>query len=241
MLKIENLSVAVGGKKILNDINLEIPDGKVHVIFGPNGSGKSSLIMTIMGHPAYRILKGRIIFDGVDITEMPMDERARLGIGVAHQNPPAVRGVKVKTVLERFCNEGKILELTKSLNLPHEILNRDINVGFSGGEIKRSEILQVIAQNPKFVMFDEPDSGVDIENLKAIGRIIGDFLKGRSGLLVTHMGHILEHVGVHQAHVIMDGTIVCSGEPKRIFDQITANGYRWCEKCLEKKRQAERG
>ncbi len=235
MLRVENLVVEVAGRRILNGLNLEIPAGEVHVIFGPNGSGKSSLIMAILGHPAYRVTGGRILFDGRDITGMPADTRVRLGIGVAHQTPPAIRGVKLKSILQRLADEESILGLARSMNLQHELLERDINVGFSGGEVKRSEIMQVIAQNPKFAIFDEPDSGVDIENLRVIGRLIGDFLRGRSGLLITHTGHILQHVDVHEAHVIINGTIACSGDPWRVFNQITRNGYRWCERCLEKR------
>lgn len=235
MLRIEKLSVEIAGKRILHDVELEVPSGEVHVIFGPNGSGKSSLIMTILGHPAYKVISGKIIFNGQDITNLPLNERAKLGLGVAYQSPPAVKGVKLKTVVTKLSDEDRILELTQSLNLPHEILERDLNVGFSGGEIKRSEILQVMAQNPKFAIFDEPDSGVDVENLRAIGRIIGEFLGERSGLLVTHTGHILEHVKVHRAHVIINGTIACTGDPEKVFNQITKNGYKWCEKCLERK------
>ncbi|MEM1689729.1 MAG: ABC transporter ATP-binding protein [Candidatus Hadarchaeales archaeon] len=235
MLKIEKLSVEIAGRKILHDVELEIPSGEVHVIFGPNGSGKSSLIMSILGHPAYKVVSGRIIFDGRDITNLPLNERVKLGLGVAYQSPPAVKGVKLKTIVTRLSNEERILGLTRSLNLSQEILERDLNVGFSGGEIKRSEILQVMAQNPKFAIFDEPDSGVDVENLHAIGRIIGEFLEERSGLLVTHTGHILKHVRVHRAHVIINGTVACSGDPEKIFNQIMRNGYKWCEKCLEKR------
>lgn len=235
MLKVEKLSVEIAGKRVLHDVELEVPSGEVHVIFGPNGSGKSSLIMSILGHPAYKVVSGRIIFDGRDITNLPLDERVKLGLGVAYQSPPSVKGVKLKTVLTRLSDEERILRLTRELNLSHEILERDLNLGFSGGEVKRSEILQVMAQNPRFAIFDEPDSGVDIENLRAIGRIIGEFLGERSGLLVTHTGHILEHVKVQKAHVIINGTIACTGDPKKVFDQITRNGYKWCEKCLERK------
>jgi Fe-S cluster assembly ATP-binding protein len=235
MLRVENLVVEVGGRRVLNGLNLEIPAGEVHVIFGPNGSGKSSLIMAILGHPAYRVIEGRILFDGHDITKVPTNTRVNLGIGVAHQTPPVIRGVKLKSVLQRLADDESVLRLARSLNLQHELLERDINVGFSGGEVKRSEIMQVIAQNPKFAIFDEPDSGVDIENLHVIGRLIGDFLRERSGLLITHTGHILQHVDVHKAHVIINGTIACSSDPWKVFNQITKNGYRWCEKCLEKR------
>ncbi|HUH65604.1 MAG TPA: ATP-binding cassette domain-containing protein, partial [Syntrophales bacterium] len=169
MIEIRNLSVSVEGKTILNDVNLHIDQGETIVLFGPNGSGKTSLLKTIMGIPQYRIESGSIAFRGEDITQRSIDERARLGIGIVFQNPPAVRGVKLKDLL-RICmkknasyKEERIDEDAEKLNCT-DFLDRDLNLGFSGGEIKRSELLQLLAQNPEFIMFDEPDSGVDLVN-----------------------------------------------------------------------------
>ncbi len=232
MLKIKSLTVETAGKKVLNDIDLEIPEGEVHVLFGPNGSGKTSLIMSILGFPNYRVVSGEIWFKGTNITDMPTDKRVKLGIGVAFQNPPAVRGVKLGVILSQLASdEVDKRRLAESVNLPPEFLERDLNLGFSGGELKRSEILQVLAQRPDFAIFDEPDSGVDVENLEVVGRTIEDFLDGRTGLLVTHMGHILRYVDVDEAHVLLNGTIVCSGRPTQILGQIMREGYRWCERC----------
>lgn len=237
ILTIEDLTVEIAGKKVLKELNLEIPEGEIHVLLGPNGSGKSSLIASILGFPGYHIVSGKIRFDGKNITKLPMDERARLGMGVAFQNPPSIRGVKLGEVLKHIA-KGKVDEigLAKITNIPAEFLGRDLNLGFSGGELKRSEIFQVLAQRPKFAMFDEPDSGVDVENLEVIGKAINGFLKGRSGLLITHLGHILRYVKVDVAHVMFYGMVACSGEPGKIFDLIMKHGYKWCEKCPKVKK-----
>ena len=179
MIEIKNLSVSVEGKGILHDVNLHIGRGETIVLFGPNGSGKTSLLKTIMGIPLYRLESGNIIFKGQEITKLSIDERARLGIGIVFQHPPAVRGVRLKDVL-RICmeksgtyREDRIAGDADKLNFT-EFLDRDINLGFSGGEIKRSELLQLLAQNPEFTMFDEPDSGVDLVNINLVGRVINE-------------------------------------------------------------------
>jgi len=237
ILEIEDLTVKIAGKKVLNGVNLEVPEGETHVLLGPNGSGKTSLIMSILGFPSCRILSGRILFDGTDVTNLPTDERTRLGLGVAFQNPPTIRGVKLGDVFKHIA-KGKVdeIKLANITNIPMEFLGRDLNFGFSGGELKRSEIFQVLAQRPNFAIFDEPDSGVDVENLKIIGKAISGFLEGRSGLLITHLGHILRYVKADLAHVMFYGMIACSGEPSKIFDLIMKRGYKWCEKCSKVKK-----
>lgn len=194
MLKVTNLSAEVAGKQILKNVNLEIPRGEVHVLFGPNGSGKSSLISTILGLARFKVTRGKITFKGKDITHVPINDRVKLGIGITFQNPPSIRGVKLRDVLQNYSKGDEPVKLTRKLNVPMEFLGRDLNLGFSGGEIKRSEVLQVIAQNPDFLMLDEPDSGVDVENLEIIGNAVNEFLKRRSGLLITHIGHILRYI-----------------------------------------------
>jgi len=230
ILTIEDLSVKIAGKLVLDGVNIEVPEGETHVLLGPNGSGKTSLIASILGFPNYHIVSGKIQFDGRDITALPTAERAKLGIGVAFQNPPPISGVKLGDVF-RYLAKGEVdeIELSKIVNLPVEFLERDLNLGFSGGELKRSEIFQVLAQRPKFAIFDEPDSGVDIENLKIIGKAISGFLKGRSGLLITHFGHILRYVKADVAHVICNGKIFDSGKPSEMFNLIMKRGYRWCD------------
>ena len=232
MLAIQDLTVEIAGKRVLNGVSLEVPEGETHVLLGPNGSGKTSLIMSILGFPSCRILSGKILFNGEDITTMPTDERAKLGLGVAFQNPPSIRGVKLGDVLQHL-TRGEVDEvrLAGTTNIPVDFFDRDLNLGFSGGELKRSEVLQVLAQRPAFAIFDEPDSGVDVENLRVIGKAINEFLRGRSGLLITHLGHILRYVKADVAHVMFYGMIACSGEPTRILNQIMKQGYKWCERC----------
>lgn len=245
MIEVRNLSVSVEGKKILDNVNLHIRHGETVVLFGPNGSGKTSLLKSIMGFPQYRVESGNIIYKGKDITKYRMDERARLGIGMAFQHPPAVRGVRLEDML-RICveksgafKEERIHEAAEKLNFV-EFLGRDVNMGFSGGEIKRSELVQLLAQAPDFIMFDEPDSGVDLVNINLVGKAINELLekdKGegkrtRQGLIITHAGHILDYVNADKAYVMLNGAVSCSGNPKVILEDIKAKGYEECARCL---------
>lgn len=235
-LRIKNLGVEIAGKRVLNGVNLEIPRGETHILFGPNGSGKTTLMMSILGFPSYRVVSGEILLNGTDITNMPTSERVKHGIGIAFQTPPAIRGVKLGDILHHLAR-GKIDEakMTKAINFSTEFLNRDLNVGFSGGELRRSEILQLLVQRPNFAIFDEPDSGVDVENIEVVGRAINDLLKKRSGLLITHLGHILQYVEADKAHVMIKGRIACRGKPAKVLGQIMKKGYKWCEKCPKAK------
>jgi len=172
VLRIEGLQVKIGDREVLGQINLEIKPGETHILFGPNGSGKTSLLMTIMGYPQYKVTAGKIFFKDVDITGLPVDERAKLGIGMSFQRPPTIHGLKTRQMVE-ICGNGKaeVEKLARKLNFT-DFLERDINAGFSGGEIKRSELLQLMAQNPDLLLFDEPESGVDLENISLIGNAI---------------------------------------------------------------------
>lgn len=244
MIEIKNLTVSVEGKKILNGVNLTIGDGETVVLFGPNGSGKTSLLKTIMGMPQYKVESGNIIYRGNEITARSIDERARLGIGMVYQNPPAVRGVRLTEML-RICmekngtyKEERISEAAEKLNLT-DYLDRDINLGFSGGEIKRSELLQLFAQNPAFVMLDEPDSGVDLVNINLVGTVINELLEKdkrkdkriKAGLIITHAGYILDYVNADRAYVILDGTVTCSGNPRDVLEDIRTKGFKGCMQC----------
>jgi Fe-S cluster assembly ATP-binding protein len=173
-LSIEQLTVEVEGREILYNINLVMKPGETHVLFGPNGSGKTTLLMTIMGFPKYRVTKGRVVFNGQDITKRTIGERARMGIGMSFQRPPVVRGVKMRDMvaacLKGERDEERIKHLAEKANLG-DFLHREINYGFSGGEIKRSELLQLLAQRPTLTLVDEPESGVDLVNIALIGEI----------------------------------------------------------------------
>ncbi len=245
MLEIKDLTVEVGGKEILKDLTLHIERGEVHVLFGPNGCGKTTLLMSILGFPAYKIIHGHIIFKGVDITDLPTNERVKMGIGVAFQNPPRIRGVTLGDMVniaqgrsEAVIDES-VIALADKLNIPPEFLRRDVNLGFSGGEVKKSEILQLMAQSPDFIMFDEPDSGVDVDNIELIGRIMCELLdrqklpskRKRAGLIITHSGFITRYIRADRAHVMLDGYIACSGMPDEITKNIMEEGF---EKCVEK-------
>ncbi len=260
MLHIEDLTISVEGKVILNDFTLHISKGEVHVLLGPNGAGKTTLIKAILGYKNYKVENGTIIFKGEDITNLPTHERVRKGIGVLFQHPPAINGVKLKQLLrvcgrkqgkfsndndseEPYCEEDiseDLLTLAKKMNFDKEHLDRDVNVGFSGGEIKRSEILQMMVMEPDFLLFDEPDSGVDVENVEVIAEVMRTLLdrdkipakQERSGLIITHLGYILKFLGhITRAHVLINGSIRCSGDPTQIIQTIMRDGFKACANC----------
>jgi Fe-S cluster assembly ATP-binding protein len=239
MLEIKDLWVTIDDKEVLKGINLTIPMGETHILFGKNGSGKSSLLMTLMGFARYQIKQGQIIFLGQDMTHMPTFERARLGLGLAFQRPPTIRGVKTADIL-RVCSRGVIApEVLAALYDFTPFLNREVNYGFSGGELKRSELLQLLAQNPKMVLLDEPESGVDLENLQVVGRIIAHLLqkqrrrqhREKSGLIITHTGFIMDYVAGDNAYILGDGRICCQGNPGELLHDIKNFGYEECAKC----------
>jgi len=238
-LQIEDLWVSIGEKQVLEGVNMSVGDGETHALFGPNGCGKTTLLSTIAGIPRYVVDSGTIRFKGVDITNMPMHERARLGIGIAFQHPPTIRGLRVSDMI-KLCNpQANAEKILADLDF-EEFADREVNKGFSGGEVKRSEMVQLLAQEPDFVMLDEPDSGVDLENIKVIGRAINTLTqkdlrpsaRTKSGVIITHFGHILDYMSTDKAHVMIEGTIVCSGNPIEILEQIKVNGYEGCVACL---------
>ena len=240
MLHIEDLHVKVGDREVLHDINLHIEDGETHVLLGPNGSGKTTLLMTIMGFTSYSITDGKIIFKGEDVTTMKSHERAQRGIGMLFQRPPTISGLKLGkmlTAISKNKNED-IAKLASSVHMD-KFLERDINKGFSGGEIKRSEVLQLMIQNPDFVMLDEPESGVDLENISLIGNAIGSLLekekhlikRKKSGLVITHTGFILDYIDADKGHVMCEGEIKCHGNPREILKDIKQRGYKECLEC----------
>lgn len=236
MLRIRDLNVVVEGRHIIKDVNLEIGENEIHVLLGPNGSGKSSLAMAIIGHPSYKIVSGRIFFKEIDITDKPVEERINLGIGVAFQNPPKIPGVKLKELLNVITNSKaksvNLIEYLERLKIPNNMLSRPLNVGFSGGEMKKTEILQVLAKDPDFIILDEPDSGVDVENLEIVGRTLSEALTNKAALIITHHGYVLKYLKPIKAHVMISGSIVCEGDPEQMIEQIMKKGYGWCERCV---------
>jgi Fe-S cluster assembly ATP-binding protein len=249
MLQIEDLQVKVGDKEILKHIDLEVDPGETHILFGPNGSGKTSLLMTIMGYPQYKVTGGKIVFKGEDITHMPVNGRAQLGLGMSYQRPPTINGVKTRQMLE-ICAKGEVDSeaLAAKLNFS-EFLERDINAGFSGGEIKRSELLQLMAQDADLLLFDEPESGVDLENISLIGKAISALLerdfksnaqktqkerrteRTKMGLIITHTGFILDYVTADKGQVLYKGVLTCASNPSEIFKCISEVGYGECLRC----------
>ena len=240
LLKIEDLHATVDGKEILKGVNLEIPKGETHVLLGPNGAGKSTLIAAVLGDPTVKITKGRIFLNGEDISKKKMNERVKKGIGIVFQSPPKVAGVKLEE-MACICRNGSLectldkesRELAKKLDL-ERFLHRDVNAGFSGGERKRSEVFQLMLQKPALALIDEPDSGVDVENLRLIGELLGKFLKGRGALVVTHMGAIFDYLEANWGHVMLDGRIACSEKPTLVMKHIVEKGFEECAECLRK-------
>ncbi len=243
MLEVEDLSVAVGEREILKHVSLRIGPGEVHALFGANGSGKTSLLSTIMGYPEFRVTSGRVRFRGNDITSASVDERARLGLGLSFQRPPAVKGVTLADLVAMVSGwSGKSLPVTtaaEELDVA-SLLERSVNVGYSGGETKRSELLQLLAQAPTLVMLDEPESGVDLVSIGLVGSAINELLgkreahkgaSGTSGLLITHTGLILDYVNADVGHVLCDGELVCSGNPRDLLSHIRQRGYESCRVC----------
>ncbi|PID36227.1 MAG: ABC transporter ATP-binding protein [Rhodobacterales bacterium] len=231
MLDIRNLSVSIEGKEILSDINLTIGDGELHVLLGPNGSGKSSLLAAVMGLPPYEVTAGDILLDGKSVLDMGIRERAALGMGMAFQRPPSLAGVSVRAFAAAMGATDILEREAAALDLA-EFTRRDMNVGFSGGEIKRWEILKLFLQDPHLLLFDEPESGVDLEHVCAIGNAIRRIVstpdktgRARSGLVITHTGLILNHCDADRGHIMKDGKLIASGDPQALFDHIRQHGY----------------
>jgi Fe-S cluster assembly ATP-binding protein len=239
ILVVKNLSVKVEDKLILKDVTFSLTNHENHILFGPNGSGKTTLISALMGLPSYEVVSGKIYFMDTDITDKSVEERARLGMVVSFQNPPEITGVKLADLLklcldknptDNFTEEEQALIDAFRLT---DFLDRDINVGFSGGERKRSEILQLIFLKPKLLLLDEPDSGVDVESLRLIAGEIQRYVErsGSSALIITHKGDILDYVRAKYGCVLLDGQFHCFTHPTRIYADIKKLGYEECVAC----------
>ena len=250
-LQIRDLVVSVEGKTILNGIDLIVDSGSVHAIMGPNGSGKSTLSLTIMGHPKYKVTRGEIRYDGEDLLALPVDARARAGLFLAFQYPSAIPGVSVANFLRTAINARRavpgattgsaqearkndmpipqfrklLAEKMKLLDIDESFITRSVNDGFSGGEKKRLEMLQMHMFQPKLAVLDETDSGLDIDALKTVAHGIEALRSPEVGiLLITHYERILRYVHPDEVHVLVDGRIVRSGGPE-LAAELEAKGY----------------
>ncbi len=238
-LYVRNLFVRSSGEKmILKNVSLELYSGERVLLLGPNGSGKSSLIQTIMGNPKYEVVSGEIYLNSERITDLPTEDRVSRGLGVIFQMSPVIRGISLRDLLVKVSKRsGVSLEdvraVADELNATH-LLDRSLNQGFSGGEMKKAELLLLFAQNPKIALIDEIDSGVDVDSLNSVGKVFQRLFsdENRTLLIVTHTGHIARYVGVNTAYVMINGRIVCKGDPKRILETIFKEGFNKCLECV---------
>ncbi|WP_134703959.1 Fe-S cluster assembly ATPase SufC [Ammoniphilus sp. YIM 78166] len=245
-LKIEDLRVSIEDKEILKGFNLEIKGGEVHAIMGPNGTGKSTLSSAIMGHPKYEVTGGSVTLDGEDVLEMGVDERARKGLFLAMQYPSEISGVTNADFLRSAINarrgEGNEISLMKfiremekkmkTLEMDESFSHRYLNEGFSGGEKKRNEILQMLMLQPRIAILDEIDSGLDIDALRIVSEGVNELLSPEVGVLViTHYQRLLNYIKPDFVHVMMQGRIVKSGGPE-LAERLEAEGYDWIKEEL---------
>jgi Fe-S cluster assembly ATP-binding protein len=239
MLKIENLQVEIDGQEIVKGLDLEVDKGEIHAIMGPNGSGKSTLANVLMGHPRYEVTGGSITFQGEDVFELEPDERARLGMFLAFQYPSEVPGVSVANFLRTAVNSVREEELSamemyrliqdkmKIMQMDPKFAERYLNEGFSGGEKKRNEILQMLMLEPKLAIMDETDSGLDIDALQVVAKGVNE-LRGPdfSAVIITHYQRILRYIEPDHVHVMLDGRLVTSGGKELALD-LEDKGYEW--------------
>ena len=242
LLDVQNISVDINGKSVLHGIDLKINKGETHVFMGPNGAGKSTLGNTLMGNPVYTLTEGEIIFDGKDLTEEKTDVRAKAGMFLSFQNPLEVPGISLETFIrsalqQRTGEHVKLFQFQKDLQAAMQLLNmdisyasRDLNVGFSGGERKKSEILQMLMLKPKFAILDETDSGLDVDAVRTVSKGIEAYKQnGGTLFIITHSAKILESLTVDFTHVLVKGKIVKTGDAS-LVDEINKNGFERFEK-----------
>ncbi|HAV01182.1 MAG: Fe-S cluster assembly ATPase SufC [Lachnospiraceae bacterium] len=238
LLEVKGLCVSVEDNEILSDINLSIGKGETHVLMGPNGAGKSTLGNALMGNPSYRITAGRIYFNGLDIKDDTPDKRAKAGMFMSFQNPLEVPGISLSSfirnaIIQQSGQKIKLTEFRKSLASNMELLNfdssykdRDLNVGFSGGEKKKAEILQLLMLKPGFAILDETDSGLDVDAVRTVSEGIREYQKKKDGalLIITHSTRILDSLKVDHTHILVKGRIVESGDSS-LVEEINKNGF----------------
>lgn len=245
-LKIENLTVSIDNKKILNNFELEINSGEIHVIMGPNGTGKSTLTKVIMGDTNYKVESGNIFFDDKNINDLTTDERARLGIFLGMQSPIEIEGVSnadfLRTAISiKEKNNFKLFDFIKEiensaekLSIDKNLLHRGVNQGFSGGERKKNEILQMYMLKPSLILLDEIDSGLDVDSLKIVGNNVTNYYREHdcSILLITHYQRLLDYIKPTHVHIMMDGKIVKTGD-YNLVNEIENNGYNDIKKNIK--------
>lgn len=238
LLEVKNLYVSVGEKEILHGVNLSVAADETHVLMGPNGTGKSTLGYAITGNPTYEVTKGEILFDSENITDMPVNERAKKGIFLSFQNPLEVPGVTlsafIRSALEQKTGsrlrlwdfKKKLSETMKLLDMDESYADRDLNVGFSGGEKKKAEILQMLMLEPKLAILDETDSGLDVDAVRTVSNGVRLFRERVHGslLIITHSTRILEALSVDAAHVMENGVMVREGGAE-LVEEINENGF----------------
>jgi len=237
LLKINNLTVRLEKKIILEKVNFSIKKGEIHALLGPNGSGKTTLAQVLMGLPPYKIVRGKIIFKGKNITKFTPEKRSNLGLGLVFQNPPTIKGVTLGNLIQ----EISVLKKDDISFVFEEMINnlktREINLGFSGGEKKISELYQLVCLNPQLVILDEIDSGLDIERLQKIIRFIKYKFHSqqRAFLIITHREDILKYLNPSMTHILLDGQIICSSKDwLAIWKTIKKYGYEKCKNCPKK-------
>lgn len=239
VLEIKDLHVAIDDKEILKGVNLEMKTGEIHAIMGPNGTGKSTLSAAIMGNPNYEVTKGEILFDGKNILDLEVDERARLGLFLAMQYPSEIPGISNVEFMRAAINARReedekisVMQFLKKLdkkmellNMPEEMAERYLNEGFSGGEKKRNEILQLLMIEPTFAILDEIDSGLDIDALKVVAKGINEMRGEEFGaLIITHYQRLLNYIVPDVVHIMMDGRVVLTGDAE-LAKRLEAEGY----------------
>ena len=245
-LQIKNLHVSVEGKEILKGVNLEMETGEFHVIMGPNGTGKSTLASTIMGHYKYEVTEGEILLDGEDVLKMTVDERSRKGLFLAMQYPSEIAGVTnsdfIKSAMQARLGKDERISLfkfiksldtaVKELKMREDLPQRYVNEGFSGGEKKRNEILQMKLLKPKFAILDEIDSGLDVDALKIVGENVNNMKSNDFGaLIITHYERLLDYLSIDKVHILINGKIVADGGLE-LITKIDQEGYDWIKEEL---------
>lgn len=238
LLDVQNLSVSVDEKSVLKNLNLQIGEGETHVLMGPNGAGKSTLGNALMGNPVYKIDSGKIFFEGHDLTEESTDKRAKEGMFLSFQNPLEVPGISLESFIRAAIQQKtgervKLFQFQKELQKNMQLLNmdesyakRDLNVGFSGGERKKSEILQLLMLKPRFAILDETDSGLDVDAVRTVSKGVEEYQKNQNGglLIITHSTRILESLHVDYTHVLVKGHIVKTGDGS-LVQEINEKGF----------------